>query len=388
MNNIEKLYKISKKKEKLIIGLMSGTSLDGLDIALCLINGNGTKTKVKIENFETINYKSDLKKAIRNISSDQVDLQELCMWNAKLGQFYGQLINDALKKWKVSNDSIDLIASHGQTIFHCPASLHKSKMFGNSTLQIGDGDHIAQQTKIITVSDFRHKNIAAGGEGAPLAVYGDFILFAKEKENVLLLNIGGIANLTFIPKNKKNIICTDTGPGNILMDAWMRKKFNKAFDKNGSVAASGKVNKKLLANLYREKFFKKEVPKSTGNEVFNLDYILKSLENISKINDEDIITTLNYLTFQSIADIISKLPSSMKILVSGGGSYNLHLMQNLRKRFTTASFTDIENYGISADAKEAVLFAILANECVSGNFTVFNDTNILKTTMGKISLPN
>ena len=201
--NLEKLFKISSKKERKILGLMSGTSADGLDVALCDIKGNGVDTKLKLLFFETITYKPPFKQEIKSILSRRdADLEKVTMLNEWIGIQYAAIINSCLKKWNLKKKNIDLIASHGQTIYHAPKSLHQHKKFTNSTLQIGDGDHIAVHTGIITISDFRQKHIAAGGEGAPLAVYGDYILCSKKGENRIMLNIGGISNLTFLPSDK------------------------------------------------------------------------------------------------------------------------------------------------------------------------------------------
>lgn len=363
---------------------MSGTSLDGLDIALCRINGTGLNTKVSVEKFETIPYSPEIISSLRKISAKTIDLEDLCLWNVKLASIHSNYINNCLKRWKIKNSEVDLIASHGQTVYHCPASQHNKKHFGNSTLQIGDGDHIAKATGIITISDFRQKHIAAGGEGAPLAVYGDYLLFSNKLKNVLLINIGGIANITYLPKNtSERIVSTDVGPGNCLMDLWMRKNYNLPYDKNGTVASTGNVNKNFLKNLERNNFFKLPFPKSTGNEIFNYEFILKALKGIGSISNSDIIATLNCFTFRCIKKFTATLPGAFTIYVSGGGIYNLQLMSYLHQEYNKINFQEL-NY--PADAKEAVLFAVLANECVSGKSSVFKKAGVVETLMGKISL--
>src|SRR6185295_6354431 len=198
--NIEKLYKIASKAERLIIGLMSGTSFDGLDVALCKIKGNGPETEVELVQFETSSYQNDFKEELKTIFSRRdADLEKVCLLNEWVAIQHARIINECLLKWDYSKNDIDLIASHGQTIYHAPKFLHGKEKFPNATLQIGDGDHLAVNTGIITLSDFRQKHIAAGGEGAPLAVYGDHLLFSKKDENRILLNIGGIGNFTFLP---------------------------------------------------------------------------------------------------------------------------------------------------------------------------------------------
>ena len=216
-SNIKGLYELSNKSQRRVIGLMSGTSLDGLDVVDCICYGTGINTKIEILHFETIAYQEDFRKEIKSIFSKRVvDLQKVCLLNSWVAEQQATMINECLKKWKVDASSIDLIASHGQTIFHAPKHLHGLDKFSNATLQIGDGDHLAVKTGIITISDFRQKHIAAGGEGAPLALYGDYFLFSKKGENRLLLNIGGIANFTKLPSNlnRSEVLSTDTGPGN------------------------------------------------------------------------------------------------------------------------------------------------------------------------------
>src|ERR1700749_1448791 len=241
--NLQKLTEIAQKIEKLGIGLMSGTSLDGLDIALSSFTGSGLQTQFKLLNFITIPYKDDFKKEVQQVFANrQADLEKVCLLNAFIGTFHGELILQALQQWNIDPQTIDFIASHGQTIYHAPKRLHKQANYPNATLQIGDGDHIVVKTGILTISDFRQKHIAAGGEGAPLALYGDVLLGSKPGENRILLNIGGIANLTWLPAkgNYADVLCTDIGPGNTLIDAACRTYYNLPYDEDSKIALSGK----------------------------------------------------------------------------------------------------------------------------------------------------
>ena len=248
--SVEKLYAIANKPVKKIIGLMSGTSLDGLDIALCSVTGHGLQTKISLLQFETIAFTDDFRTEIKTIfSKKNIDFEKLCLLNPWVALQHAAIINTCLQKWKIDKDEVDIIASHGQTVYHAPKILHGQNKFGNATLQIGDGDHLAVATGIITISDFRQKHIAAGGEGAPLAVYGDYLIFGKQGEDRILLNIGGIANFTYLPSNMNSaeIFSTDTGPGNTMMDALTQKHFTgKHFDKDAAVALQGKLNQNLL----------------------------------------------------------------------------------------------------------------------------------------------
>ena len=393
---IQKLYDLASKSGRLIMGLMSGTSLDGLDIALCSIEGSAQTTKVELVKFETVSYTEDFKKEIRNVfSKREIDLEKLCLLNPWIALQHAGMINACLQKWNIKNSDVDLIASHGQTIYHAPQRLHQQKKFGNATLQIGDGDHLAIATGIITISDFRQKNIAAGGEGAPLAVYGDYLLFSKKSEDRILLNIGGIANFTFLPGNAENILCTDVGPGNTLMDAYMQEQFpGSSYDKDSIVAKSGVVNDSLLTALEEHDFFKQDFPKTTGPELFNLNYLQKAKQKSSTelLSAKDTMATLNRFSADMIVAAIKdciKEKTAIKIFCSGGGIHNPLLMQHLQEQLSGCIFLSTADSGINPDAKEAILFALLANECVCSDVAAIKikSAGIPAVAMGKISFP-
>jgi anhydro-N-acetylmuramic acid kinase len=403
---IQKLYNISKKKTRHIIGLMSGTSLDGLDLAHCRITGAGADTKVQLLHFETVDYSLETKMRIMNIfAKKNIDFQALTLLNAWLGRFHGALINDFLKKNQLPNTLIDAIASHGQTVFHAPSILHHIPNMPDATLQIGDGDHIAVTTNILTLSDFRQKHVAAGGAGAPLAVYGDYFIFSKRGENRILLNLGGIANFTYLPAScdAREVFTTDTGTGNTLSDAWIRRFLpNEFYDKDGAMAGLGFVLPELLKVLKTNEFFQKPFPKTTGPELFSIQYVEDAMTQIGmpypKTMDEkcDLMRTLIQFSAETIAEAIENLMitnkvklSDFKIYLSGGGTHNPVLMESLRQALPNVPFYKTDDLGISGDAKEAVLFAILANECLAGGKTHFGDRQgVPNVTMGKISFPN
>jgi len=398
-STIQNLFEISNKSSRLIIGLMSGTSLDGLDIALCKIDGNGLETKVELMNFTTIPYDESFKEEIKTIFSKSiVETQQLCLLNEYIGKKHAQYINDTLLQWEVKNTTIDLIASHGQTIYHAPLSLHQNKIFGNGTLQIGDGDQIAHATKIITISDFRQKHIAAGGEGAPLATYGDYLLFSDNNTNRILLNIGGIANLTFLPANGnfEKVTSTDIGPGNTLMNVWTKKHFSSLdFDHDASIAKSGVIHQELLSSLLKHSHFSLPYPRTTGPEIFNIEFIEQCIHlcNITSISVEDVMATLNRLTSVSICNTIEHYVGDSKnteIIISGGGIHNPLLMSFITAHFKSSKVITSSQKGINPDAKEAILFAILANETVVGKKDTFanGNNNLPNVSMGKICLPD
>ena len=396
-SQVESLYKIAQKPQRLIIGLMSGTSLDGLDVALCRFSGSGLETKIELVQFETILYDRAFKDEIKSVfSKDSVSLEKVCLLNPWVGTVYAKMILTCLKKWNLVSGDIDLIASHGQTIYHAPKTQHKKEKFSNATLQIGDGDHIAHTTRVITLSDFRQKHIAAGGEGAPLASYGDFLIFSKKGEDRIMLNIGGISNFTYLPASMKaeEVFSTDIGPGNTLMDAFIQKQFpGMYFDKNAEVATKGKNNSSLLSALKDHPFFQQSFPKTTGPELFNLEYLDRAIKVSETKNNsvEDTMATLNQFSADIIAAAVKKCfdgKVNPKIYSSGGGVHNPLLMQNLKAKLPNCEFFSAADLGINPDAKEAVLFATLANECICGGQTNFGSNSIPSVSMGKISFPN
>ena len=376
---------------------MSGTSMDGLDIALCDITGAGLAPKVNVLQFTTLPYDEYMKEQILSVfSKEMVSLEKLTLLNAWIASVHAQMINTTLAGWGISVDTIDLIASHGQTIYHAPKSLHPNDIFGNATLQIGDGDHIAVQTGIITLSDFRQKHIAAGGAGAPLALYGDYLLCGDAQENRLLLNMGGISNYTYLPANATlEMVCsTDTGPGNTIMDAYMRLYYNQAFDKDGVVAQQGTANTHLLNKLLEDTFFSLHIPKTIGPELFNIEYVQKAISacGVDGISIPDIMATLALFTATTIVDTIYKLVpanENFTIYTSGGGMHNPVIMQHLKNLMPTIQILSSEIIGIDPNAKEAILFAVLANEAVAGEaMYAGNNATKVPVSMGKISFPH
>ena len=399
--NIKNLYAIANKPTRKVIGLMSGTSMDGLDIALCEISGAGSSLQLKLIQAATVSYKEDARQNILSIfSKETVSLEKLCLIHPWLGKLHAKMILETLKAWGISPTEIDLIASHGQTIYHAPKSLHPNDSFGSATLQIGEADHIAVDTGIITVSDFRQKHIAAGGEGAPLSVYGDYMLFASKTENRILLNIGGISNFSYLPagSNLNTILSSDTGPGNTIMDAYMRAHFNQAYDKDAAIAKKGVVHQELLNALKANAFFSLPFPKTVGPELFNLEYLKQAQiqSNTTNLAKEVIVATLNLFTAETIAEAIMQVignlqdVSSMNVVyISGGGMHNPILLAHLSNLLAGIKVLSLDELGFNPDAKEAILFALLANEAVAGEAMQIGGNATKKPiTMGKISFPD
>lgn len=391
--HIQQLRELSRRAERRILGLMSGTSLDGLDLALCRIGGSGLHTRVQIEHFTTLPYTDSFKHSIGKVfAKPDIRFQDLVLLHVQVAEQHAEMVNQCLQEWGTRPD---LIASHGQTVFHAPRRQHGLSGQPNATLQIGDGDHLAVRTGLITLSDFRQKQLAAGGEGAPLALYGDYLLFSKRGEDRILLNIGGIANFTFLPGNSANItpFATDTGPGNTLMDAWARQHFGVPYDRDGLLAERGVVHRALVDAWKQDPYFAMPAPKTTGPEHFNLSWMQGAIADVPAAfqNPYDVMASLARLSAETIAEAIARTPGSARkrcVYLSGGGAHNPMLVNHLRTLLPACTFQTAAALGIDGDAKEAVLFAVLANETIAGKMETPPFAEGLPwVSMGKISFP-
>jgi anhydro-N-acetylmuramic acid kinase len=385
-----------KKKKKLIIGLMSGTSLDSVDAALVEIKYSGIKSRIKQRDFISFPFPPGAKEFILNNSNPgSGNVTDICRLNFLISYIYVDAINVLLKKNKLEYKDIDLIGSHGQTIHHLPA---KENLFGykfGSTLQIGDPAVIAKKTGIITVGDFRTGDMALGGQGAPLVPYFDYVLFNSPRINRALLNIGGISNLTYIRKKApaEETIAFDTGPGNMMIDLICRRLFNCNYDKGGKFASSGKFNQELFNSmLFHDDFIDRSPPKSTGREYYGDVFLDKILTDKSSLKKEDIAATVTeftaYAVHRNFELHINEIPD--ELLVSGGGSENKFLMKKLSTYMgKKTKIRNVDSAGITSAAKEAVCFAFLANETLCYNpGNLPNVTGAEKPTiLGKICLP-
>ncbi|MCL2406229.1 MAG: anhydro-N-acetylmuramic acid kinase [Defluviitaleaceae bacterium] len=370
---LERLQRLSAKDEKYVIGLMSGTSVDGIDAALVKISGNYTSTVVDEIAFETYPYPKGIREQIfRLFDAGTSSSADICHMNFLLGELFGLAAINITKKAGFDIHRVDLIGSHGQTIYHIPEPICTHYPI-KSTLQIGESAVIAHNSGVLTVSDFRVADMAAGGVGAPLVPYTEFLLYAGSGESIALQNIGGIGNITAIQQDAgpSNIIAFDTGPGNMIIDYLVNKIYNRSYDINGEIAAQGTVCPQTLAHLMNDKFIKKAPPKATGREYFGKAFSedFYALCKSSNLQDADIIATATAFTAQSISFSIKQfIPFCIKqLIVGGGGAYNHTLMQMLSRSLPTVSVTTHENMGKNSNAKEAVAFAILANETICGN---------------------
>ena len=343
----------------LAIGLMSGTSLDGVDAILVEI----TNEKFNQLKFVTLPYDEKFKERIfRNLSDSTAKLSEISSLNFELGYKFVDAIDLLLKDTKYSYKDIEFVASHGQTIWHDPKG-NKCENAVSSTLQIGEPSVISYKTGIKTISNFRTMDVAAGGEGAPLVPYTEYILFKSDSQNIVLQNIGGISNLTYLPKkcSIEEVFSFDTGPGNIMIDYFVKKYFNKPYDDGGKIALSGKIINELLEYLKQDKFIYQTPPKSTGREQYSVEFMefLDEKFDFKNRTKEDIVCTFTYFTTYCIAyHYLNYLKDVNVAIINGGGSHNKYILQKLEE-LTKIKIMTGEEFGIDSDSKEALAFVVL-----------------------------
>ncbi len=354
---------IKPSNKNYFIGLMSGTSLDGIDTVICEIN---SPADFSLLHAQTFSIPLKLKNSLLALSQTQ-QLNELDLYaqlDVQMGQLFAQCCLDILAKYSLNSTKIHAIGSHGQTLRHYPETPFPT------TLQIGDPNIIAQRTGITTIADFRRRDMAAGGQGAPLVPPFHHAIF-KEKnsnKNKVILNIGGIANITFLPAHSDNIIGYDTGPGNGLMDDWCLQHFNCAYDNSGQLASQGLLNIELLKIMQGDPFFSQKAPKSTGREIFSSQWITNALNKYSHIIEPiNVLTTLLELTVQSISKEINSLDASIdEVLVCGGGAQNNYLMKRLSELMPESNIASTQKHGLHPDWVEASAFAWLAYQTLNG----------------------
>jgi len=365
------IRKIASKGKMRVAGLMSGTSVDGVDVAVVDI----TKQKVNLLVFDVFPYSNALRREILRLCGPETALLDnICHYNFVLGEVFADALIKLCSKSGIPLSSIDLVGSHGQTIYHNPRGRRYSKKTIRSTLQIGEPSIIAHRTGITTVADFRPRDMAAGGEGAPLVPYADYILFGRNRSSRAVQNIGGIANVTFLPRNCKqdDIVAFDTGPGNMVIDGITRliSGNRRRFDSGGNMAAKGTVNKRLLNEMLRHPFLKRRPPKSTGREEFGQSFSGRIYKQASEkgIANADIVATVTAFTAVSIAQAYRKFLPALpeEVILCGGGSRNNTLVEMLHSELPDAKMLSTDDFGISVDAKEAVSFAVLAWATIKG----------------------
>ena len=369
-----RLSEIASKKKKLIVGLSSGTSADGVDSALVRIEGSGLELKVQMLLHDTYPYPKYIKEAVLSASDGKSTLEEICFLNYQLGEVFAQACVSLLESSDFELDDLDAVGSHGQTVCHIPHSLADRRNCPVSTLQLCEAQVIAEKTGAVVVCDFRSADIAAGGEGAPLAPCVDYMLFRCGRVSRGLLNIGGIANLTALPGDCRSVdvVGFDTGPGNMVLDFLASNLFGVECDKNGTISARGTPSQELLEELLQFDFFKLSPPKSAGREIFGSHFSEKLIRKAKEkdLSKEDLMATAVALTATSIhrayLKFVTRTCQIDELYVSGGGVENRTMMQHIKDAFLPIEVHTTEKLGIDPRAKEALLFAVLANQAIAG----------------------
>ena len=350
----------------LAVGLMSGTSLDGVDTVLCEISGQDESTKVKQLYFKTYDIPESLRTKIRKCCSRElIPVDLICSLNFELGYLFADAVKSLCKDANVKLEDLSFIASHGQTIFHIPKAYDD---YVPSTLQIGEAAIIANECKTKVISNFRVMDMAVGGEGAPLVPYSETLLYSEENQAVALQNIGGIGNVTVLPKkgDTKKVIAFDTGPGNMMIDEAVRTFYGKKYDTDGYYARQGNLIPSLAAELKEHPYFNLEIPKTTGREMFGEHFTKSILEKYHSCEPNDLIHTFTWFTAYSIAYHYKKYLISeyglKKCIIGGGGAYNSYLLELIRNEIPEVTVMTQEEHGFSSEAKEALAFVVLGNQ--------------------------
>ena len=375
---MQSFHQLLQKPTKKVIGLMSGTSVDSVDAALVEIQGHGLETQVELLGFYSHPFEAEVRERIFDLFQPETSrVDEICQMNFIIGEVFADAALSVIHEAQLEVREIDLIGSHGQTVYHLPPQIEAQ--YVPSTLQLGEPAVIAHRTGIPTIANFRVADLAAGGQGAPLVPYVDFLLFRQADRTVALQNIGGISNVTLIPAGAvgSDVLASDTGPGNMIIDSVMEILTDGAerYDDAGQFAAQGNVCKSLLREWLQHPFVSAHPPKTTGREAFGRQFAHQALEQAQNQNvgPKDLVATLTAFTAKTILDYYRRFLfphySVDEIYISGGGSHNLTLMQHLKTLFQPIPLLPIDSIGVSSDAKEAVAFAVLANEAAHGHPT-------------------
>ena len=400
MQRSVRLQDYRTKTDHLLAGLMSGTSLDGVDAALVNVrtDGRGAIEQVTLREFAYLPYSDELRSLLLNLCSvETARLDELTLAHYGLAEWYAHAVQLLLEKAGVPTDEVDAVCVHGQTVWHIPGRTAFPGPAGTTevraSLQIGDLSTLAERTGIPVVGNFRARDLAAGGEGAPLVPYADYILFRNVQKGRLLQNIGGIANVTILPAGCRidQVTAFDTGPGNMVIDQIVQivTDGRQRYDEGGRLAAGGSVNQPLLQRLLADPYYLLAPPKSTGREVYGLAFTRQLAEEarLSGISGVDLLATVTALTACSIAEAYRRFVFPVcrvdEVIVSGGGAHNQTLLRMLKEQLPAGvTMAAAEQFGVPDDAKEAVAFAILGHETLMGR-----PSNVPAVTGAKKAVP-
>lgn len=370
------LSNYARKEIRTVVGLMSGTSADGVDAALTRVSGSGETIRAELVAFHKAPYPEQLRRDLFSLFHPQAPVAAVCRMNFRLGRVFAEAALAVIGQAGLEAAEVDLIASHGQTVCHLPREGRRGSEEEPATLQIGEPAVIAEVTGIVVVADFRPRDIAAGGEGAPLTPYADYALFRHETRTRAVQNIGGIANVTLLPAGAgpDDVVAFDTGPGNMVIDALVCAATGgeRTFDENGETAARGRVDPALLEWMMAHPFLSRPPPKSTGREEFGAEFVRAVQKQADRwgVTGDGLVATATAFTAESIAasyrDFILPECALDEVILGGGGSYNRTLREMLQDRLPGVRILVHEDLGINGDAKEAVAFALLGNETMLG----------------------
>ena len=390
------LEEITRKPSLLVIGLMSGTSADGMDAALVRIEGCGTDTRVVQLGFVSLPYTPEERDTILRLAGGESGgSRELALFSFWLGERSAKACLAVCEKAGIAPEQVDLVGSHGQTVFHIPQETEYLGETIRATLQVGEGSVIAEKLGCAVVSDFRVRDMAAGGQGAPLVPYAEYLLYRRERESVGLQNIGGIGNITVLPRGclLEDVFAFDTGPGNMVMDQIVERMTGgkQHYDAGGCMAASGHVREDLLRFLCNDPYLYQAPPKTTGREMYGKAYVDALLCEAQRLHvaPVDLLATATRFTAECIGYSVEHYCPVQPdcLIVGGGGSLNPTLMRDIRSRLRIPVYVN-EDLGFDSEAKEAIAFAILANECIRGQANNVPGVTGARhpVVMGKISL--
>lgn len=359
---------------EICVGLISGTSLDGIDVAVCRIDGHARDATIDLLAFDTIAYPDALRAELLRLYDDQDNaVARVCALNVVVGEAFAEAAQTVLDGAGIDGDLVEVIGSHGQTIWHQPEADPDNALIVPSTLQIGEASVIAAKVGAPVIADFRVADMAVGGQGAPLAPYLDWAIFSHPSQNRCVQNIGGIGNVTWLPAGGKldEVVAFDTGPGNMLIDALVTRLTNgeQTYDRDGAIGATGTVAYELLAELMRDPYLDEQPPKSTGREYYGTEMVEEILARHPL--DANLIATATAFTAHAIADQYGRfLPGQPdEVYVNGGGARNPLLMRMLADALDGPAVCATDELGVNADAKEAMAFALMAHDSLAGQPT-------------------
>ncbi|WP_165219877.1 anhydro-N-acetylmuramic acid kinase [Aquisphaera insulae] len=391
---IQRLVEPTRKNPRIVAGLMSGTSADSIDVAICSIVGDGVPgpgrpgATVTLLHYHEAAHEPETRRMVLEL--DKLNVRTIAELNVRLGAAFAEACAEGLRRAGLAEDELDLVGSHGQTVYHHSSVPGAIK----ATLQLGDGDVIAERLGVPVVSDFRARDIAAGGEGAPISPYADLVLFGSSAgTRRAVLNLGGIANVTVLDPDPAAVLGFDTGPANSLLDRLARRLTDGRLpcDRDGQIARAGKVDEPLVARLLREdSYLDRRPPKSTGFEMYGDAFVDHAAGLLGRC-DADLMATLTEFTARSIAGAFAAfVPPRDEVIAAGGGVRNPALLGRIAALLAPARVRISDELGVPGDAREAMAFAILANEAIHGHATALPSVTGARraAVLGKLSFPS